>query len=352
MKIRLNRRFEISRNSSPYIIAEIGSNHNGNLEICKKLVKSAKKAGANCVKFQSWTEKTIFSKKVYEDNFFIADDYRDRTDTNLKKIVKKYSFSKKQLIKIKKFCDQVKIDFLVTPFSREEADFLDKKLKVDAFKIASMDLNNYDFISHVAKKNKPIILSTGLSNSKEIKKAIKTVEKSGNKKLIILHCVAIYPPKYEEINLNRISTLKKTYPYPVGFSDHSLGFEAAIASVALGSCLIEKHFTLNKKMEGWDHHMSIDESELKKIVDCSKIIHASLGNGDLKRIESKERVESFRRSLVASRDIKKGEVLKRQMIDTKRPGYGLAPEKISQVVGKKAKKNINYDELIYLRDLK
>ncbi len=350
MNIRISKNFIITKKSTPYIIAEIGSNHNGDMKLCEKIIKAAKKSGAHCVKFQFFSPTSIFSKKVYKDNYFIADDYRNRKDTNLFKIVEKYSVNKEQLIRIKKYCEKIKIDFLVTPFSHKEADILDKEIKVSAFKIASMDLNNYDFIKHIAKKNKPIILSTGLSSSLEIKKAVKTIENTGNKKLILLHCVAIYPPKNDEINLRRIRTLKKIYPYPVGFSDHSKGYEAALGSVAMGSCLIEKHFTIDKNMEGWDHHMSADENDLKKIAEGSKKIFQSLGSEKIYRVENKKRVVSFRRSIVAARNIMVGEKFKRDMFEFKRPANGLEPEKINKVIGRLAKRNIQVDDLISFED--
>lgn len=350
MNIKLSQNFTIHEKSQPYIVAEIGSNHNGDMNLCKKIIDAAKNSGADCVKFQYFSEKSMFSKKTYEDNYFIADDYRQRKDFTLKKIVNEYAITLKQLKDMKDYCEKIKIDFLTTPFSHRETDHLVNELGVESIKIASMDLNNYDFIDYVAKKNKTIILSTGLSDLSEIDKAVSTIEKSGNKKLIILHCVAIYPPKYEEINLKRIITLKNLYPYPIGFSDHSDSFEVALAAIALGACFIEKHFTIDKEMNGWDHHMSTDSNDMKKLVEGSKKIFAALGDNRIKRVESKERVDSFRRSIVSSRKIVKGETIKREDLDLKRPGTGLAPEKLSDVIGKKAKKDIEYDELISFED--
>ncbi len=350
MDIQLNTLNKIGTNHSPYIIAEIGSNHNGKFELCKKMIDAAKNSGANCVKFQSFTKNSIFSKKVYEDNYFIADDYRNRTDFTLEKIVDAYSLKQADLLKIREYCEKVKIDFACTPFSLDEVDFLDRVINVDFFKIASMDCNNYEFIEYISRKNKPTILSTGLSHQHEIDKAIKAFESTGNKKLIIMHCVSLYPPEDTQVNLNKILTLKNLYPYPIGFSDHSLGIEMPIASIALGARVIEKHFTIDKKMEGWDHHMSVDEDEMKKIVNGCKKIFDGLGSEKIIRIESQERVDSFRRSIVTKQKISKGTMIQRSMLDVKRPGTGLSPEKIKDILGKKVLRDIGEDEILKEED--
>ena len=346
MDIQLNSKNKIGTNYPPYIIAEIGSNHNGKFELCKKMIDAAKNSGANCVKFQSFTKNSMFSKKVYEDNYFIADDYRNRTDFTLEEIVDAYSLKQDDLLKIKKYCEKIKIDFACTPFSIEEVDFLDKEINVDFFKIASMDCNNYEFIEYISKKNKPTILSTGLSNQHEIDKAVRTFESTGNKKLIILHCVAIYPPEDSQVNLNRILTLKNLYPYPIGFSDHSLGAAMPITSIALGARVIEKHFTIDKKMDGWDHHISADENDMKQIVNGCKRAFDGLGSEKIVRIESQDRVDSFRRSVVTKQKISKGTIIQRSMLDVKRPGTGLPPEKIRDILGKKALRDISEDEIL------
>ena len=272
MEVKISKNKIIKNNCCPYIIAEIGSNHNGDMDLCRRIVKAAKDTGADCVKFQFFTTTSMFSKKTYDDNFFIADDYRNRTDFTLKEIVEEYSIKKDELVEIKKFCKDIEIDFAVTPFSKEEADFIVDELNVDFIKIASMDCNNYNFLEYVAQKNKPIVLSTGLCTLDEIDKAVQTIENTGNKNLIILHCIAMYPPPDELVNLKNILTLKKIYPYPIGFSDHSDGPYASLAAIALGANLIEKHFTIDKKMKGWDHHMSMDKSQMTNFLKNLAII--------------------------------------------------------------------------------
>jgi sialic acid synthase SpsE len=352
MKIILENSVAIENYGKPYIIAEIGSNHNGDMELAKQLISKAKNSGANCVKFQSWSKDTIFSRKTYEDNYFIADDYRNRNDHTLESIVEAYSISEEELLQMKEFADQVGIDCTSTPFSEAEVDFLVEKLKSPYIKTASMDLNNYPFLEYIGKKGKPVVLSTGLSELYEIDKAVRTIEQTGNTQIIILHCVSVYPPKDEQVNLKRIETLQKLYPnYPVGFSDHTLGFEVPLASIALGTAVIEKHFTLDKNMEGWDHKVSADEKDLKIICDGSIKIWKSLGTNRISVQEQEDRKTSFRRSIVLNTAVRKGEVISRSFIEFKRPGEGIAPEHIDWVVGRTAAIDIKADFPLQKTDL-
>lgn len=329
----------------PYVIAELGSNHNGDMDLARKLIIAAKEAGAHCVKFQSWSKDSIFSKKTYEDNYFIADDYRNRTDHTLESIVDAYSISEEELLEMKKFADELGIDCASTPFSKKEVDFLVDVMKAPYIKVASMDLNNYPFLDYIARKGKPVVISTGLSELYEIDKAIRTIEEAGNRQIVILHCVSIYPPKNEDVHLNNIDTLRTLYPYyPIGFSDHTLGFEVPLASVVKGACIIEKHFTLDKNMEGWDHKVSATPEEMKIIVEGSKKINQSLGSTRVVVSEAPDRRESFRRSIVTTRQIKAGEVIRREDLDFKRPGTGLAPEHLDFVVGRVAKTDMPEDK--------
>jgi N-acetylneuraminate synthase len=344
---------DIKNFGQPYIIAELGSNHNGDMDLAQKLINEAKKAGCDCVKFQSWTKDTVFSKKVYQDNYFLNDDYRNRTDYTLEQIVEKFSISEKELLKMREYCDKVGIDFASTPFSNREVDFLVDELKASFVKVASMDLNNYAFLRHIAEKGKPIVVSTGFGTLWEIDRAIQTIEETGNKKIVILHCVANYPPKDENINLNNIEMLRNNYPnYPVGFSDHSIGVEIPLAAVAKGACVIEKHFTLDKGMFGWDHKVSATPDEMEAIVKGSKRIVAALGS--YRRIVTEDdyaRIPSYRRSIVAARDIPSGKTIERADIDFKRPGTGISPAHLELVVGRVAKRGIEKDSVISKEDM-
>ena len=339
-KIKLTEKKEVFNYCTPYVIAELGSNHNGDMKLAKKLIQEAKESGADCVKFQSWSKDTLFSKKKYQDNF------------NLEEIVDAYSISEKELLEMKKFAVELDIDLTSTPFSKKEVDFLLDKLESPFVKVASMDLNNYPFLEYIAKKGKPIVLSTGLSELFEIDKAIKTIESAGNRSIIILHCVANYPPVDKDINLNNIKTLMATYPeYPIGFSDHTLGIAIPTASAALGVCLIEKHFTLDKNMEGWDHKVSVTKNEMKEIISNASRINDAMGSYRIKAIESDEKKREFRRSIVLRRKIKKGEVIKYEDIDYKRPGGAFDPGMTEFIVGRTVNKDLEYDHILTKEDI-
>lgn len=350
--MKLTKQKEVFNFCKPYIIAELGANHNGDMNIARKLIEEAKAAGADCVKFQSWTKNSVFAKKKYEDNYFIADDYRDRDDYTLEEIVEEYSISESELLDMKKFADDIGIDCSSTPFNKKEADFLVDELKTPFIKVASMDLNNLPFLSYLAKKQVPMIISTGLSELHEIDQAVRVIEDTGNFNICILHCVATYPPVDSDVNLNNIKTLMATYPnYPIGFSDHTIGIEIPLASVAMGVAVIEKHFTLDKNMEGWDHKVSATKSELEGIVKGAKRINNSLGTFRIQASESIEQKEEFRRSIVLTRDMIAGEVIKAEDIDYKRPGTGIKPEMTDFIIGLKVNKNLNNDHILIKEDL-
>lgn len=342
---------QIQQSKYPYVISELGSNHNGDMELAKKMIIESKNAGADCVKFQSWTKETIFAKKKYSENYFLNDDYRSRDDFNLEKIVEKFSISENELIKMKKLSDELGIDCTSTPFSKREVDFLVEEMKVRFIKVASMDLNNYPFLEYIAKKNLPVVISTGLGDFYEIDKAVKIIEETGNNQIIILHCVSLYPPKDTQVNLNNIDTLKKNYPYPIGFSDHTLGYSIPIASAVKGVRIIEKHFTLDKEMFGWDHKASATADELKIICKESKRIVDALGSNRIICVEDEERKNEFRRSIVTTRNIEKGEKIALTDLDFKRPGTGIKPDEVKYVVGRTLAKDIEEDSILKWEDL-
>lgn len=350
--MNLTKNHSIGNYKKPYIIAELGSNHNGDMNLARELIIQAKEAGADCVKFQSWSKETIFSKKKYDDNYFVSDDYRDRDDYTLEEIVEEYAISEQELLDMKKFADQVGIDCTSTPFSKKEADFLVEKMKTPFIKVASMDLNNYPFLEYLAKKGKPMVISTGLSELHEIDRAVKAIEDAGNNQISILHCVATYPPIDSDVNLNNILTLMSTYPeYPIGFSDHTLGTVIPLAAITLGACLIEKHFTLDKEMEGWDHKISATKDEMKVIVEGSTRVVEAMGSSRISATESNEKKKEFRRSIVIIRDMKKGDVIEFEDIDYKRPGGNLNPEMTDFIVGRTLNKNIKNDHILTKKDL-
>jgi N-acetylneuraminate synthase len=339
---------EIRNFTEPYIIAELGANHNGDMEIARNLIVRAKEAGCHCVKFQSWTKDTIFARKVYEENYFLSDDYRNRTDFTLEEIVEKFSVSEEQLREIHEFCRQLGIGFACTPFSKTEADFLVDGLDVAFIKVASMDLNNYAFLSYLAGRQKPVMLSTGLSSLSEIDRAVETIEAAGNRQIILMHCVSVYPPQDECVHLNNLDMLRSNYPdYPVGYSDHTIGTAMPLAAIAKGAAVLEKHFTLDKEMFGWDHKVSANFEEMREIVaNAGRVVKAL---GSYRRIVSdaeKRQIPAYRRSIVAARLIPKGKTIVREDLDVKRPGTGIEPQYLEMVLGRVAKRDIAYDTVL------
>lgn len=348
-KIKIGNK-EVYNYSTPYVIAEIGANHNGDMDLAKAMILSAKEAGADCVKFQSWTPQSLIAKEEYDRNQ-VYNDSKKKHFGSLQEMVKKYALTDDQHRELKTFCDKNDIEFASSPFSKKEADLLNE-IGVSFFKIASMDINYIDFIKHVASYQKPIILSTGMSTLSEIESAVEACYSVGNDNVILLHCISIYPPEYKDIHLNNISTLQTAFDLPVGFSDHTIGTAIPLASVALGSCLIEKHFTLDKDLPGWDHEISANPEELKIICSESKNIAEALGSK--KRIVSEaeeNKKDKFRRSLVISRALKKGHVITSEDLTAKRPGTQIPPNEIDFVIGRKLNIDMEEDSLLKWENL-
>ena len=350
MSMQLTPGFMITEGSTPYIIAEIGSNHNGEMGLARKMIDSAVKCGCNAVKFQSWTPKSLIAEEEYGRNIKYNDNPRKHWGS-LREMVEKYYLREEQHWELKKYCDNIGIDFCSTPFSPEETDLL-TALDVPFYKIASMDIINHRLLKHVASKNKPLIVSTGMATLGEIEKAIETITFSGNDRIVLLHCISIYPPEYPDIHLNNISMLKQTFGFPVGFSDHTIGFSIPLAAVAMGACLIEKHFTIDKNLDGWDHEISADPIEMEIIVKESANIKMAMGSH--KRVVSdaeKGKKKKFRRSIVAARQMKKGHIICDEDLNFKRPGTGISSDQSELLVGKKLLRDIREDELISWSDL-
>lgn len=335
--------------SEPYIIAEIGANHNGDMNLAKKMIDEAIKCGCDAVKFQSWTPDSIVSKEEYEKNKKYNDSPKKHFGS-LREMVEKYYLTTEQHYELKLYCKEMGVDFCSTPFTNNEVDLLED-LDVPFYKIASMDINNYELLKYVASKGKTVVLSTGMSNLGEIEKAINVITESGNENIVLLHCISIYPPLYEDIHLNNITMLQQTFGYPVGFSDHTIGYSIPLASVALGACIIEKHFTLDKDLPGWDHEISANPAEMKIICQESKNIVKSLGQ--FKRIVSKAEIDKkdkFRRSAVSNKILKAGHIILVEDLNFKRPGTGIQPEEMKYIIGRKLKRTIENDELLNWSD--
>lgn len=340
---------EVKDFTIPYVIAEIGANHNGDMNLARKMIDSAKSCGCDAVKFQSWTPESLIAKEEYDRNQQYNDSPKKHFGS-LRDMVEKYYLREDQHWELKRYCNNIGIEFCSSSFSKEEANLLEE-LKVPFYKIASMDINNLSFLAHVARKQKPILLSTGMATLAEIENAIRTIEAEGNSQIILLHCIAIYPPAYEDINLNNIPMLRQAFGYPVGFSDHTIGISIPLASVALGSCVIEKHFTLDKDMPGWDHAVSANPDEMKVIVEESRNIIKALGSfhRTVSQAEEEKKLK-FRRSIVASAHLKKGHEITSNDLAFKRPGIGIPPDRSDYVIGRKLNKDKKSDELIMWDD--
>ncbi len=343
-KIKIGNK-EIYNYSRPYVIAEIGANHNGDMQLAKVMIDAAVECGADAVKFQSWTPKTLIAKEEYDRNQKYNDSAKKHFGS-LKEMVEKYYLREDQHYELKDYCKTKKVDFCSTPFSEYEVDLLEK-CEVPFFKVASMDINNFQLLNYLADRGKPVILSTGMATLGEIDRAVELLYKKGCNDIALLHCISIYPPAYEDIHLNNIPMLQKAFGVPVGFSDHTIGFSIPLASVALGSCIIEKHFTTDKDLPGWDHEISADPFEMKVICEESAKITTSLGSFTRIVSEAEQAKKlKFRRSIVATKDLKAGHVIKESDLTSKRPGTGISPDLIDQLIGRKLTADVGEDVLL------
>jgi N-acetylneuraminate synthase len=308
----------------PYIIAEIGSNHNGDMNLCRRLIDSAKSCGADAVKFQSWSRSSIVSKHEYERNTSYSD--KKKHFGSLEEMIEKYQLTPVQHREIAGYCHKQGITFLSSCFSPEEVDLLDE-LHVPAFKVASMDINNLALLRYVAARKRGVILSTGMSTLGEIEQAIQTFRSLNSGPVALMHCISIYPPAMETIHLRNIATLQTAFDVPVGFSDHSIGASIPLAAIALGACIIEKHFTLDKSLPGWDHAISADPSELATITTEGRNIFLALGSTiRTVTVAELEKRRKFRRRLILTRPMKAGETSTQRWF--LRPGTGIRPDEI------------------------
>lgn len=329
---------------SPYIIAEIGSNHNGDMDLCRRLIDSAAECGAHAVKFQSWTDKSLIAEEEYARNTSYSD--KKKHFGSLREMVTAYQLTAEQHAIAAAHCKSRGIAFCSTPFASEEADLLEE-LDVPFFKIASMDVTYLSLLKHVARKQRPVIISTGMATLAEMERAVETVRAEGNEQIILLHCVSIYPPDYDTIHLRNIPALEQAFGVPVGFSDHTLGTAIPLAAIALGASVIEKHFTLDQDMEGWDHAISANPEQLRTIVREGKNIITALG--DTRRTVSAAEMEKrkkFRRSLVTTRELQRGHVLTESDLGAKRPGTGIGPDEIQYVLGRRLAADLTADQLL------
>lgn len=339
--IQINQR-EIDYNQPCFIIAEAGVNHNGNIEIAKEMIDAAILTGADAIKFQTFkadlmvtpeAEKAEYQKKGKsggESQYAMIKNLE--LPQNAFKILSDYAKARG-------------IIFFSSPFDKDSVDLLEQ-IGVPVYKIPSGELTNLPLITYIAKKGRPIILSTGMATFEEIDEAIETIHAEGVTDIILLYCVTSYPVKMESLDLTVISSLRERYQLPVGFSDHTTGFIAAIAARTIGACVLEKHFTLDRRMSGPDHRASINPKGLKALITAIRDVESALGKG-MKLISDEECDIKIltRKSLVASADIPSGEILTEKMIGIKRPGSGLAPKYLHKIVGRKSNRRIKKNEL-------
>jgi sialic acid synthase SpsE len=331
----------ISDDEKPYVIAEVNTSHFGNEEIARELIDRAADAGCDCVKFQSWSDESLYSRSFYDQNPIA------------KRIVKKFSLSPQALASLSRYCSSKGVAFSSTPYSRAEVDFLVDECNAPFVKIASMELNHLPFLRYVAGTGIPIVLSTGMGEMSEIRRAVATIEDVGNTNICILHCVSIYPPEPATIRLRNILGLRKAFPrYPIGYSDHSIGTEMAAAATALGASVIEKHLTLDSKKIGMDNQMAAEPATMTDLVSQCHKVHAALG-GTRRIIGTAERQQrlNMRRSAVYTRDLRAGTHILAEHLSFKRPGTGIPPEAAQKLEGRLLLRDVMADTLVSYEDL-
>lgn len=328
---------------SVLIIAEAGVNHNGSLSLAKKLADKAKEAGADYVKYQTFNPSNMVSKYAAK-----AEYQKQTTDSKQSQLdmLEELMLSYDEFVELKEYCGQIGIGFLSTSFDLDSTEFL-TRLGCEIWKIPSGEVTNYPYLVDIARKHQPIILSTGMCDEEDIAAAIEVLKSNGAGKISLLHCTTEYPTPFEDVNLKAMCTMRDIFGLEVGYSDHTRGIEVPIAAVAMGAKIIEKHFTLDKNMEGPDHKASLEPDELKQMVDSIRNIEKALGSGTKRPAESeKKNVIIVRKSIVASKTIKKGEVFTESNITTKRPGNGISPMKWDTVIGTNAIRDFEEDEII------
>lgn len=335
MHITINNK-KIGPGYPTYVIAEMSANHNQNLNKAIKIVEAAKAAGADALKLQTYTADTM---TIDCDNEYFRIKGTIWEGQNLHKLYQQALTPWEWHPKIKEVCDRIGLDLFSTPFDLTSVDFLEKQ-DVPAYKIASFELVDIPLLKRVARTGKPVIMSTGMATMEEINEAVETIKKTGNDRIALLKCTSAYPAPVEEMNLNTMAYLAKTYGVPIGLSDHTLGSAVAVASVALGGCIIEKHLTLSRQDFGPDSAFSTEPHEFKAMVDDIRMVEKALGKVTFEVTEKQKENRVFRRSLFVVKGMKKGEVFSSENVRSIRPGHGMHTRYLDQVLGKKAGKDI------------
>jgi N,N'-diacetyllegionaminate synthase len=328
-----------------FIVAEAGVNHNGSLKLAFELVEIAVRASADAVKFQTFHAEKVCSPSAPKAEYQLQSTDSQESQLDM---VKKLQLSFDAFRELQAYCNAKGILFLSTPFDYDSVDFL-ADLGVPAFKIASGEITNLLFVEHVAKKERPLILSTGMASINEVGEAVETIHAAGNQQLVLLQCVSNYPAQPSSVNLRAMRTMSEAFGVPVGYSDHTIGSEVAIAAVALGACVVEKHFTISRDLPGPDHGASLEPDELALVVRSIRNVEAALGDGIKRPVAEEANTAALaRRSLVAARNIDAGTILTEDLVAIMRPGTGLSPTMRSQLVGRRTRRDIEAGTLLTL----
>lgn len=327
-----------------FVIAEIGVNHNGDVKLAEEMVAAAAKCGANAVKFQTYNAHHATSSRARKADYQIAntgnasESYRD--------MLARFELSREDHVAVKRVAEQSGMVFFSKPADPISADLLES-IGVELYKIGSSDVTNLPLIRHVARKNKPIILSTGMATLGEVALALQAIESVSSQDIYLLHCTTEYPCPFSDVNLRAMGTLGAAFGKVAGYSDHTLGIETAVAAVAMGARIIEKHFTLDRKQPGPDHKASLEPGEFRSMVEAIRNVEAALGDG-IKRPAKAElmNIEVVRRSIVATRDLQPGEVIGPKDVTIKRPGGGIAPADLENIIGLRLARAVKGDDVI------
>lgn len=327
-----------------YIIAEAGVNHNGSFELACRLIDAAKESGVDCIKFQTFKSKNLVSRHAQKAEYQKA----ATGDSSQQYMLSKLELSYDDFLRLKAYCDKVGICFLSTPFDFDSIHFLNS-IDMPFWKIPSGEVTNLPYLMALAKTGKPVMMSTGMCTMEEIRDAMQVLRANGTQNIKLLHCNTEYPTPFEDVNLRAMITMKDAFHVEIGYSDHTKGIEVPIAAVAMGATVIEKHFTLDRNMEGPDHKASLEPHELKEMVASIRHIEVAIGSGDKTPSPSeKKNIAVARKSVVAKKVIKTGDIFTEENITVKRPGSGISPMKWFDVIGQAAKRDFEEDELIEL----
>lgn len=339
----------IGVNSPIFLIAEAGVNHNGDLSIAKRLIDIASEVKADAIKFQTFKAEELLLKNTSKVEY-------QKTNTDIKEnfyeMIKKYEFTKEDFQSIVNYCKEKNIIFLSTPFDHSSVQWLEE-FNVPAYKVGSGDMNNFPLLKLICSKRKPIFISTGMATLKEVKETIEFIRSNNIEEIVLFQCTTDYPTSLEDVNLNVIDTYKNEFSnLLIGFSDHSLGITASIGAAAKGVKVIEKHFTLDKEMKGPDHKASLDPKELKEWVEQIRALEKALGTFEKKPSKAELNIAKIaRKSIVSIKTLNKGDVLNENNVAIKRPGDGISPVEFEKIIGKRVKRNISTDTVIYWEDL-